>query len=1309
MPRDFDRDKQFKGDDKLDDGWADRKLQEQRAEQYAKHKRELEPPPNARLEELKKRLGVKEIAVGAMSLLQGQALLGRPHHVVRKPKPGPTVESVAALVQAIEDHLRGTGDARLSDEQYEEAMLQFHAEMAELEAAPQRERERALAAAPASRALIDELLREIAGGEPSQLAAEARRKAADGDQDQTAPRRMYRGGSAAQTKHNEMFDEYRRLMFNGEYAKAAELGAIMQETLGPPMVRGTPSPADVKNREMFDEYQRLRSNGAHAKAAELGAIMLETLGPPRVRGTPSPADAKKREMFDEYQRLRSNGEHAKAEELSAMLQQALAPEIARVQARIASSKAAEARSWDKQKRWMHDEPPLQQAGNAISDPKPAALLPHAATPMMPPLGRAMPVAAHVQMKAADADSAISAADVREAAALGASGSGHALPFLDQLQKAFGRDLTDIKAHTDSTAAAGATAMGAKAYATGNDVVFGDNPDLHTVAHEVAHVLQQRDGVSLSSGVGAVGDDYERSADAIADRVVAGQSAVDLLPGGKAAATGIKQLQAMLRADDQPKVSAVSALLADFPTERDAMMLEIHSNVSPKFMASLEKIEGPRETPVALHLMEGKAVGGSSSNLLPADAGAMSVEVKTDAVQMKEAPSAVARPKKRKPKQTDGNPTSDATFDDVRSAAATSDKDRLDIAWIDALPAFVKDSIDLNFSVSTQNSNQQVATKGIEKKYAAAKKVLVAQTQKRLRKNKQSATIEAVSADVEYQAAELQLEQQRQASLAAAIKSVDDQVRNRGEVGESIADAPQGAATQVQWKEGRAASRANFMSFAVETFGNAAAAKTHFQSIREVAKAGGMWLTDAAATRFEKARADFESKFTGYTFPHTDVGYATRGRHQSRQGIGMMGHLLGIAFDLWAIQNPHQITNEERFLLGHFGAEQGGGKKGRTMMNLDSVGGDQAVEDLGINTVAGRSTNKGKAVEALVRQQFDEMTATSDRFRAHLAGSLPGLQAAVVDSVEAHNLRDQAVALAKQKELAAAIRAAAKDFPYPKFPKDMPKQDIAAEKKRIDELRLEAVARALPGIGKDYRDLNTAANDKDAASQGEIKKALDPLTLELDGLQAAVKQRSQDADRASAPSTAAIAKVKQSLQGKPRWSTLAALRQANEATFTNVPVMDAASGADPATYRQLLLDRLETLQKARNDIDEIAFLERIKQRIIMPEYAIGKIERNKKTHAWEAVDDVKSPSVRQYAEKGFIANNPMPTGGQSPKMTRQVFNREVMATLVRFGFSPGSTYGDTMHFDFIGGDNAIPGQRTKNMGHDQFGPEGKMNP
>ncbi|HEU5056071.1 MAG TPA: T6SS effector amidase Tae4 family protein, partial [Kofleriaceae bacterium] len=54
------------------------------------------------------------------------------------------------------------------------------------------------------------------------------------------------------------------------------------------------------------------------------------------------------------------------------------------------------------------------------------------------------------------------------------------------------------------------------------------PDLHTAAHEAAHVVQQRAGVHLSGGVGAAGDSHERHADAVADRVVRGESAVDLL-------------------------------------------------------------------------------------------------------------------------------------------------------------------------------------------------------------------------------------------------------------------------------------------------------------------------------------------------------------------------------------------------------------------------------------------------------------------------------------------------------------------------------------------------------------------------------------------------------------------------------------------------------------------------------------------------------------------------------------------------------------------------------------------------------------
>jgi hypothetical protein len=71
-------------------------------------------------------------------------------------------------------------------------------------------------------------------------------------------------------------------------------------------------------------------------------------------------------------------------------------------------------------------------------------------------------------------------------------------------------------------------MGAAAFATGNHVAFGAAPDLHTAAHEAAHVVQQRAGVQLKGGVGEANDAYERHADAVADRVAAGESVESLL-------------------------------------------------------------------------------------------------------------------------------------------------------------------------------------------------------------------------------------------------------------------------------------------------------------------------------------------------------------------------------------------------------------------------------------------------------------------------------------------------------------------------------------------------------------------------------------------------------------------------------------------------------------------------------------------------------------------------------------------------------------------------------------------------------------
>jgi hypothetical protein len=139
-----------------------------------------------------------------------------------------------------------------------------------------------------------------------------------------------------------------------------------------------------------------------------------------------------------------------------------------------------------------------------------------------------------------------APSVHAAAQHGIAGGGGPMPFHEEITRSFGRhDISGIRAHTGESAREGASAMGASAYATGNHVVFGGAPDLHTAAHEAAHVVQQRAGVHLAGGVGVAGDAYERHADAVADKVVRGESAEALLDqhaggGGGTGGTGVQQ-------------------------------------------------------------------------------------------------------------------------------------------------------------------------------------------------------------------------------------------------------------------------------------------------------------------------------------------------------------------------------------------------------------------------------------------------------------------------------------------------------------------------------------------------------------------------------------------------------------------------------------------------------------------------------------------------------------------------------------------------------------------------------------------------
>ena len=97
---------------------------------------------------------------------------------------------------------------------------------------------------------------------------------------------------------------------------------------------------------------------------------------------------------------------------------------------------------------------------------------------------------------------------------------------------FGEDFSDVRIHQGGGAAESARAVNAQAYTVGNDVVFGPGTydptspsGQRTLAHELTHVVQQRQGAVSGSDIGgglAVSDPsdrFERDASATADRVM----------------------------------------------------------------------------------------------------------------------------------------------------------------------------------------------------------------------------------------------------------------------------------------------------------------------------------------------------------------------------------------------------------------------------------------------------------------------------------------------------------------------------------------------------------------------------------------------------------------------------------------------------------------------------------------------------------------------------------------------------------------------------------------------------------------------
>lgn len=116
-----------------------------------------------------------------------------------------------------------------------------------------------------------------------------------------------------------------------------------------------------------------------------------------------------------------------------------------------------------------------------------------------------------------------------------------------VEQRFGQSFAAVRIHTDSSAAASATAIRARAYTVGSHVAFAQgeyrpetNSGRRLLAHELTHVIQQSGAVS-SANYGALAvaqssNSLEREADMVAAKVVS------LSCGGRAPAVNVQPVQ-----------------------------------------------------------------------------------------------------------------------------------------------------------------------------------------------------------------------------------------------------------------------------------------------------------------------------------------------------------------------------------------------------------------------------------------------------------------------------------------------------------------------------------------------------------------------------------------------------------------------------------------------------------------------------------------------------------------------------------------------------------------------------------------------
>ncbi|MFD8062426.1 DUF4157 domain-containing protein [Streptomyces cyaneofuscatus] len=135
-----------------------------------------------------------------------------------------------------------------------------------------------------------------------------------------------------------------------------------------------------------------------------------------------------------------------------------------------------------------------------------------------------------------------------------------------MESRLGADFSDVRIHNDSAAKDSAAEVGARAYTSGSHIVIGDGgADKHTLAHELTHVIQQRQGPVAGTDIGSglkvsdPSDRFEREAEANASRVMSSatpvfQERVADTPGHAAAAPVVQRMPKAKKASPEARAN-----------------------------------------------------------------------------------------------------------------------------------------------------------------------------------------------------------------------------------------------------------------------------------------------------------------------------------------------------------------------------------------------------------------------------------------------------------------------------------------------------------------------------------------------------------------------------------------------------------------------------------------------------------------------------------------------------------------------------------------------------------------------------------